>query len=149
MSISRSIVLDVRGDPKAQPRPRAFAFKGHVRVYDAGTAEGWKSLIAEAWRKSAPAGLTLSGPVRVDAHFEFRRPKSHYRTGKHSAELRPDAPNWHTLKPDRDNLDKSLLDALTQCGALCDDAIVCHGEVSKVYGEHPGATITVTRLDTL
>jgi len=40
----------VSGDPKAQPRIRAFAINGHARVYDPGTAEGWKSLIAVAAR---------------------------------------------------------------------------------------------------
>lgn len=47
---SMTITFFIHGDPKPQPRPRAFArrmgAKFVARVYDAGTAEGWKSQIA-------------------------------------------------------------------------------------------------------
>ena len=50
------ITVRVYGEPKGQPRPRAFAKpigggKFSARVYDAGTAEGWKSQIAQAFRQ--------------------------------------------------------------------------------------------------
>ena len=38
----------VHGEPKAQPRAKAFARNGRAGIYDPGTAEGWKGAIAAA-----------------------------------------------------------------------------------------------------
>jgi Holliday junction resolvase RusA-like endonuclease len=140
----RPIVIVVPGDPKGQPRARAFYKKGlGVRMYDAGTAEGWKGLIALASKPFIDSGFPISGPLRVTIDFRFARPKSHYRTGKHSAELRPDAPMFHTSKPDRDNAEKAVLDCLTRIGMWRDDSQVCCGEVRKTWAIVGGATIRI------
>ena len=106
-----TITFQVHGEPKAQPRPRAFARKMGdkfvARVFEAGTAEGWKSLIATAAKPHAPA-VPYTCPVRVDVTFIFPRPKIHHIANKPERRLRSDAPQWHTKKPDRDNLDKAL-----------------------------------------
>jgi crossover junction endodeoxyribonuclease RusA len=137
------IIIEVTGTPKGQPRARAFYKPGlGVRMYDAGTAEGWKGQVAIAARSSLPA-VPMAGPLMVEIVFRFPRPKCHYRTGKHAGELRPDAPYWHTVKPDRDNAEKAVLDCLTQIGMWRDDCQVCHGEVSKVWSETGGATIKI------
>lgn len=107
------------GAPKGQPRPRAFARKfGNkfvARVFDAGTAEGWKSCVAMAAKSHTPDTL-FEGPVNAALAFYFSRPKSHFRTGKNAHLLRDDAPAYHTSKPDADNLAKAVLDAMTQMG---------------------------------
>ena len=141
------IIIAVTGDPKGQPRARAFYKPGlGVRMYDSGSAEGWKGQIALAARPVLPA-TPLDGPCRVDIALRFPRPKGHYRTGKHAGELRPDAPFWHTGKPDRDNAEKAVLDCLTQLGVWRDDCQVCAGEVTKVWDRVGGATITITQLE--
>jgi len=132
----------VDGIPKGQPRPRAFAFKGHARIYDAGTAEGWKSLVANAVKPHLPPA-PLEGPVRVDMIFRFPRPKRLCRKKDPPGEVP------HTAKPDIDNLEKSVFDALQQIGVFRDDGQVCAGEVLKFYhaiGGRPGATIRVEDL---
>lgn len=140
----------VAGLPKPQPRPRAFARKfgdkWQARVYDASTAEGWKSLVANAARQYVPFP-PLQGPIRCDITFWMPRPKSHFRS---NGELKPNAPHWHISRGDRDNLDKAVLDALTQLGMWDDDSQVCCGEVSKRYGSaigRPGAQITIEALE--
>jgi Holliday junction resolvase RusA-like endonuclease len=105
-----------------------------VRMYDPGTAEGWKGQIAAAIKEFMPA-FPLTGAIRIDLTFYFPRPKNHYRTGKRSRELRDDAPVWHLGKPDRDNCDKAVLDALKVMGFLSDDCIVCDGRIQKRYAE--------------
>lgn len=141
-----SIEFWVAGEPKAQGRPRAFAMKmGNkysARVFNPTTAEGWKSAIALAGKLHMPA-VPLEGPLRVDAFFVFNRPKSHYRTGRNAHELRESAPEWHTSKPDRDNLDKAVLDALKTLGFFKDDSQVCDGVPQKKYGMHPGVLIRI------
>jgi len=142
-----TIVFTVAGIPKGQPRARAFYKPGlGVRMYDAGQAEGWKGEVALAARLFVPA-TPITGPVSVDIALRFPRPKSHYRTGKHAGELRPDAPIWHTAKPDRDNAEKAILDCLTRLAIWRDDAQVCCGQVTKRWHTQGGATITISELD--
>ncbi len=135
-----SVTFFAAGDPKGQPRPRAFAMKlGNgkysARVFDSGTAEGWKSQVALAARAAMPP-VHFYGPVRVQLSFMFRRPKSHYRR---NGLLMPNAPICHTSKPDADNLAKAVLDCLTQLGRFWhDDSQVSELIVLKFYGETPG-----------
>lgn len=141
----------VTGDPKAQPRPRAFARKMGdkftARIYDAGTAEGWKSQIAMKATPHRPAA-PFDGPLSVNATFIFKRPNAHFVGNKPAKPLRADAPEWHTTKPDRDNLEKALLDTITQLGGFWhDDTQVCAGEIRKVYGATPGAVVEISTID--
>lgn len=137
----------VFGEPKGQPRPRAFARrvgnKYVARVFDAGTAEGWKSAVALAAKPFAPAA-PISGPVRVDLVFCFARPKSHFKGNNPERELRETAPHRHCSKPDIDNLAKAVLDALTQLGVFWrDDSQVCEIYAEKFYAQRSGCTVGV------
>lgn len=139
----------VSGEPKGQPRPRAFARKmGNgkfcARVFDAGTAEAWKSAIAAEAAQHKPAA-PISGPVRLRIAFYLARPKGHYIAGKQERGLKADAPRWHTGKPDADNLAKAVMDALTQCGWFWgDDAQVAILTASKSYADSgTGALIEI------
>lgn len=123
----------VAGLPKAQPRTKARAFGKFAQVYTPKTADDWKMIVrTEARRAWEASGNTLpwTGPLCVDLTFYFPRPKSHFRS---NGELKPNAPKWHTSKPDRDNSDKSCLDALTQLGIWGDDKQVCDGRIRKLY----------------
>ncbi len=141
------IEFEVDGLPKAQPRPRAFAKmsgdRAVARVYDAGTAEGWKGLIAQAAREHRPPE-PLQGPLRLDVDFFFPRPQSLMRKRDPKGEIP------HTAKPDRDNLDKAVMDCLTTLGFWGDDAQVCDGEIRKRYvakNGRPGARLRIGVFD--
>lgn len=150
----RVITFTAIGEPKAQPRARSFALRGKggkvvmkngqpiIMVHEAGTAENWKSQIALVAKNHVPMP-PLSGPIRMDIQFLFPRPNAHYRT---NGQLKPNAPIWHTKKPDRDNCEKAVTDALKVLGMFCDDCQICAGEVSKKYGPQPGATIRIEEL---
>lgn len=136
------------GLPKGQPRPRAFSRGGHARVFDPGTAEGWKSAVALAARGNVPAA-PLSGPVQLTVELLFPRPKLHLKKGA----LREGAPEFHTSKPDADNAAKAVMDALTVLGVWGDDAQVAALITTKRYAgtaadpnERPGAWITIRAL---
>lgn len=139
-----SVTFRVEGKPMGQPRPRAFTRKFgdkvQARVYDAGTAEGWKGLVAVAARPFRPAS-PITGPVRLDAIYLFPRPQALMRKKDPDGRVL-----YHLAKPDRDNLDKAMMDGLVQLGFLRDDAIVCDGRIQKLYvakGEAPGAIVTI------
>ena len=136
------------GIPKGQPRPKAFSRGGHAAVYDPGTAEGWKDCIRSAARQYRP-DKPLQGPIRMSMEFFMPRPKAHFRTGKHAGELRPDAPKWHIAKPDLDNLQKAVLDALKDIGMFADDAQWCvSGPVAKTYcTSRNGVSISIEQVE--
>lgn len=126
----------VHGEPKAQPRPKAFARNGRAGIYDPGTAEGWKGAIAQELKDQA--GKAITDPLRVDLIFYFPRPKSHYGIGRNAVKLKDSAPGFHTKKPDIDNLEKAVFDALSEksgIGLWKDDTQVVHSETIKRYAD--------------
>jgi len=56
----------------------------------------------------------LEGALKATLHFYEKRPKCHYRSGRFSDELKPNAPKYNTSKKDIDNFCKFVLDALNK-----------------------------------
>lgn len=146
MRVSWDLVADftVVGTPKAQPRPRAFARKDKagdtiVRMYEAGTAESWKGGIAVSSAPHLPKD-PLDGPLKVEIDFFLPRPKRLMRKKDPEGEVL--APK----KPDRDNLEKAVLDAMSNIGWWHDDAQVCCGEVRKLYHSKHGRPRALIRV---
>jgi len=132
--------IDVYGEPKGQPRPRAFVRGNRAAVYDPGTAEGWKGQIAMAARAHLPEAPLL-GPIRLGLTFYFPRP------GRLMRKRDPDGPVMHLSKPDFDNASKAVADCLTQIGMWRDDQQVCSWTGEKYYtGKHQaaGASIAIS-----
>jgi len=153
-----SIEVWVSGVPTPQPRAKASSRGGHVRMYTPSTfiskkngieqrvthpIVAWKNALRDALRPVAPS-VPWEGPVRVDLTFIMPRPQALMRKKD------PDAPIYCGRKPDRDNLDKVVLDVLTELKFWLDDGQAAAGEISKLYhaktsGE-PGARIRLTPL---
>lgn len=166
----KPITFFVPGDPKAQPRSRSFVLRGRggkpilskegqpiIRVHDPGTAENWKSQIAEKAKEFIPFKLPVFpaqnedgtfNAVYVSLDFVFERPKMHFRSN--GVDLKQWAPVWNTSRMDCDNLAKAVLDCLTVLGFWKDDGIVCGLKVSKRYcaiEESSGCRISIEPLD--
>lgn len=139
-----TIQFTVPGDPAGQPRPRAARMGGFIKIYTPDGAKDWKNRIILYARSHAPR-TPWTGPVRCSIDFYRERPQR-LMTRKY-----PDAAFWCTVKPDRDNLDKCVLDALTKCGFWIDDNQVVGGEIRKFWvakDSQPGAEITLELLET-
>lgn len=138
----------IPGEPKAQPRPRAFAFNGSARVYDPGTAEGWKSAVALGFKDYQ--GALITGPLRVEIDLYFSRPKGHFGSGRNADRLKESAPSHHLRKPDGDNCAKAILDALSEksgIGVWKDDTQVVELLVRKHWAtpnRGTGALVSVS-----
>ena len=146
--MSKIIQFFVPGHPEAQPRSRARVIRTkagvtHAGVYNPqGPSHVWKIYLREAAKK---AGCSIhEGPVVVSESFFFSRPQ---RLMKKTS---PEGKIPHTSKPDRDNLDKAVLDALTGIAWL-DDCQVFSGRISKWYctktDPRPGALIMIEYLE--
>lgn len=149
------IVITVPGAPVAQPRAKATTIGGKARMYTPtsrkdkagnrrsnGVAE-FKALVRLTASKEFGNRAPLAGPLRVDCVFVFPRPKGMIWKRKPM----PRVPK--TTKPDRDNLDKMILDSLT--GVIFqDDNQVWTGTPEKwiAAGDEPAHTrVTVTEDD--
>jgi len=126
------------GDPKGQPRARAFARRmgsKHVaRMYDSDVADAWKQAVSLQIARemmAVPVAVDLVGAFDVNLTFFFRRPKSHYGKGGH---VKASAPVCHVSKPDADNLAKLVLDRITRGGRIWrDDSQVARLRVDKYW----------------
>jgi Holliday junction resolvase RusA-like endonuclease len=142
------------GDPKGQPRARAFARKmgaKHVaRMYDSDVADAWKRAVdlgIEREHRARSFVLDASGAFDVKLAFFFRRPKSHYGKGGH---VKASAPICHVSKPDADNLAKLVLDRITRGGRIWrDDSQVAKLRVEKYWAitdARIGVYVSVDRI---
>lgn len=107
---------------------------------------GWRSIVAWTAKMELRSLPPMDGPLAVDVVFWMPRPKHHYGKGKSAGRLKPNAPKYHTVKPDATKLWRSTEDALTGL-AWRDDAAVADQRVRKLYGETPGAEIRIWKLD--
>lgn len=128
----------VTGEPKGQPRPRAFArrmgAKFVARVYDSDVADEWKrqvrsATVAEAVRHKLQVEPERAFSVRL--HFQFARPPSHLTS---KGVLKAGTLFEFTRKPDLDNLAKAVLDAITDTNLVWrDDSQVTQLALSKAW----------------
>ena len=131
----------ISGTPKAQPRIQATMRGRHAGVYTPKTADKWKAAVKLGLKEHH--GKAVAGAFSVELRFVIPRPKSHYRSGKFSDQLKMSAPR-HVNKPDIDNLAKAVLDAVTDCqAAFIDDCQVVALLAIKAYEDpcSPGVYI--------
>lgn len=91
------------------------------------------------WVK-VPAGV----PVCVDIDFIFKRPKNHTKHQRLHERSK-------ATRPDKDNLEKAVLDALGRVNIYADDGQVVDGRVRKLWSDDnwQGAIIIVASGDYL
>ena len=148
--------LKIPAVPVAQPRARAVNAGKHARMHSVQTikaADGtrrphpilaFKATVRIA-ASQAYTGPPLDCPVRIDCLFVMPRPKRLIWKTKPM----PRVP--HVTKPDRDNLDKAVLDALKGT-ILVDDCIAFAGTIEKWIAagdEQPHAVITIVTFEPL
>ena len=143
--MNEAITIEVRGMIPAPQGSKRHVGKG-IMIESCKAVKPWRNAVAEA---AVQAGAyPLMGPISFDAEFIFPRPRSHYRTGKKSDQLKPNAPYLHSVKPDVSKLQRSTEDALSGV-AFQDDARIAQASLTKRYadeGELPGAVIVVSKV---
>ena len=106
----------VEGIPKAQPRIR----KGkYGNFYNPDIADTWKETIQLAFLKNKKP--IIEGPVSLMLIFYFQK------------NINGKLPLPHIYKPDKDNLEKAVMDSLTQIGVWKDDCQVYDSHTIKYW----------------
>lgn len=131
------IKFSVPGTPIPQARPR-FTRTGHV--YEPPKCKAYKAIVAAAARAAMRGKKPISGPVYVHCKFFFAVQKSWPRDKREDA-IYGDFPMIR--KPDGDNLEKIVWDALTGI-VWKDDAQVNVWTGEKRFGDEPRLVVTVS-----
>lgn len=120
-----NIEINARPIPKARPRLSKFA------VYTPKKTADYEKLIAYEWKRRYK-NLILKNAVKLDLLFCFKKAKSCKK-------------DYHTQRPDLDNLEKAILDGLNKT-AFVDDCQVVEMKSQKVFSDVDKIVITVTEL---
>lgn len=133
----------VPGVPVAQGSMR-YLGKG-IPLQHGPKVKPWRSAVAskafDEW-----ASPPTKNPIQMSLTFDFARPKSHYRTGRHSHLIKDAAPKRHTNYPDIDKLCRAVLDALAGVVYL-DDSQVFLLKAKKLWvKDAPGLTVCVREM---
>lgn len=87
----------------------------------------------------------LRGPLELSFTAVFPVPKSWPKKRREKA---INGREWHTARPDLDNLQKQLKDALTRMGFWGDDSqVAAYGETKKIYGERGEWWVRIRELE--
>lgn len=113
---------------------------------DNPNSKEWMGQVRDA-AAAAFQGELIQSTVRVELACYFRRPKSHFRTGKNAHLLRDDAPRYHAGTPDLDKLQRAIGDSLSGV-VLCDDKQIAIWQAQKCWtNEAERAEVTIERID--
>jgi Holliday junction resolvase RusA-like endonuclease len=142
----------VFGKPEAQARPRKGKFGWYSPKSD------WKTLVMyEAIKQRNKKKIFFDFAIGVNIWYFMPRPDDHFGSGKNydilkaSPQYKNPAPIFHTVKPDLDNLNKAIYDAIVDAKLLKDDSFIVAGNNVKLYwDEHnnkgTGANITIYQI---
>lgn len=142
--------FSILGRPTAKGRPRAHAFVKHgdgapragVRLITPADTVKVERLIAKTFRARFPNHRPWTGPIMLQFTAVFEIPKG-FTVAQRKAAL--DGQLYHTGKPDKDNVEKLLCDALNGV-AWVDDAQLQGGGVKR-YGVAERIDVTLRKLD--
>ena len=143
----------ILGKPQGKQRPRAT--RKHRRFYTPNETKQYEAMVRFIATRHAKM---LTGPLRVDITAYFPIPKS-YSKARHERCL--SGQEVPTKKPDKDNIEKIVLDGLNplykinkythhrelwNAGFYKDDSQVIAGETKKLYGDPARVEINVEEL---
>lgn len=121
-----NLEINIRPIPKARPRLSKFA------IYTPKKTADYEKLISFEWKRRYK-DLILKKAVKLDLLFCFKKAKSCKK-------------DYHTQRPDIDNLEKAILDGLNKT-AFEDDCQVVEMKSKKVFSDTDKILITVTEME--
>ena len=125
--------LIIQGNPIGKGRPRVTTRGGFARAYTPRRTADYESSIVTAYKQQIPSNYKLEGPIKANIKAYFKLPNS---TTKKDKALMLSNIIKHTHKPDIDNIEKSILDALNGL-AYEDDSQIVKLSAEKFYSEYP------------
>lgn len=141
--------IRIDGRPVTQGSVIPFvAGNGRARVRYRPAVSDYRERLTRAIAHTPDRPARMTGGVLVELVVEIVRPKTHYRSGRHSTQLKPDAPHYPITKGsgDVDKYARLALDAITDSGIWGDDSQTVTLIITKRYA--PAAALTL-RIETM
>lgn len=138
--LTYTIIID--GEPVAQPRPRFDPRSGRAYTPADHPINDYKGAILAAW-------IDVNAPKIEKPHAVGIKVTALMPQTKAQAKKKEQSEQWHTVRPDADNIMKGVLDALNG-HAWDDDSQVCNTFIAKricAGGDTPRTEITITLLE--
>tara|TARA_Y100001963_G_scaffold72041_1_gene100136 strand:- start:4481 stop:4885 length:405 start_codon:yes stop_codon:yes gene_type:complete len=129
----------LKEQPHSQKRHRSTRTG---RMYDPSAKD--KKKTQQKMLEFKPKEL-LATELLIKIIFTFKRPKSHYRTGKSSHILKTNQPEYHSFTPDIDNCCKYYMDCMNKMFYV-DDSQICMLQAEKYYGKNPSVEIIIEEI---
>ena len=147
----RKIEFFVPGAPVGKGRPRAVRRGAGVVMFTPGKTADYERLVAATAAAAlscdalAAAHQLLDGPLEAVLEMRFPAPAS-WSKAKRARALA--GIEWHTSKPDADNVAKAILDA---CNGVVfrDDSQVVILIATKAFSEEPGVRVVIRECSLL
>jgi len=134
--VSKRIEFVVYGKPAQMGSKKAFVRGGRAIITDDNSEKRkqWANAVSSVAAEVMRGRDLISSPVQLRAMFYFRRPNSHYGSGRNATTLKASAPEMHSQTPDLDKLIRCLGDALTGI-VFRDDALIWSMVISRHWTE--------------
>ena len=97
--------------------------------YEKDTVKRVRKTYCDALKPYAPEA-PIEGPIEIKIIWRYKAKK----------------PSWKTTRPDLDNMEKLLLDCMTETGFWRDDSQVCMKATAKTWSKESGIDIEVREL---
>lgn len=134
------VSFTVLGDPMGKGRPRHTTMAGFAKPYTPAETASYENLVKIEYRRQCGTlkfEKDVPLDVRITAYFQI--PESASKKKKALMEAHKIRP---TKKPDQDNINKIVCDALNRY-AYHDDAQVVDCQIRKFYSHNPRLVITI------
>lgn len=133
------IQITIPGQPQGKGRARAFVRNGSVGHYTPAKTRSYEGVITTLAMEAMQGRAPSQRPIRMEMVCLFEVPQS-WPQWKREAALRGEI--VPTVKPDRDNVEKAVKDALN--GVVWrDDCQIVADAKSSSYSETPAVIVTV------
>jgi Holliday junction resolvase RusA-like endonuclease len=117
---------------------------------DNAKSKDWMQEVKHAAIAELSSIELITGAIELTAEFYFKRPGSHYGSGKNASTLKPSAPMIHAQSPDLAKLLRSLEDALSGVVWRDDKQVFRYGAGTQRYwtDSHERTVVTVREVAT-
>lgn len=148
--MTKAIAFRIPGEPKGKGRPRASAGirpgpdgkpVAFVRMHTPDDTRKAEARVRDAFKKAHPSHSPWTGAVQINFTAVFETPKSFNRALREAA-ARGDL--YAIKKPDKDNIEKLIVDALNGI-AWADDSQVMGGGIKR-YGSPARIDVSLKSL---
>ncbi len=136
----------ILGEPKPKQSFRATIRAGHIHAYQPESVEGATDDILTQVIAQLPQGhIPWDGGIKVQMQFIFpftqalRKNKAVMESYKSGNKV------LKTTKPDLDNLEKLVYDAMAY-RVYVNDSQICNKFSEKIYGDIPGINISLKHI---